>query len=234
VTCADLRDLLSAYADGQASPAQRELLDLHLERCRTCQMRLGDYRRVGALLVLLPGDAWAPEAIPSLSTRPRAGGLPALAYRGTAILVICLVMVAGAYPLRHQVEGIVHGAFFGGTLHPARSTPGQRTAAGLPPYSLAAARSTDTTGFPVAATVPGEDRGAIVVVVYRGNSQHAVLRRRMQVGRVDSLMATWADLVQVLQRRDSGSAPVDLAERPAAPSGWQRGGGLRWASLRAI
>jgi anti-sigma factor RsiW len=40
MTCAQMEELLSAYADGEATPGERRLVARHVEECRACAHRL--------------------------------------------------------------------------------------------------------------------------------------------------------------------------------------------------
>jgi hypothetical protein len=48
--CADLVELISAYADRQTMPAQTEFVEAHLACCRTCRDTLRRHREVARLL----------------------------------------------------------------------------------------------------------------------------------------------------------------------------------------
>jgi anti-sigma factor RsiW len=67
--CPDLDELLSAYADGQALPAQSEFLELHLRSCVRCQNVLHQYRLTRRLLQTALDDCWVP---PDLAGRVAA------------------------------------------------------------------------------------------------------------------------------------------------------------------
>ena len=63
MSCSELDELLSAYADGQTVPAQNEFLEAHLTACWRCQAVLQRYRRTSLLLRRSLDDRWAPPDI---------------------------------------------------------------------------------------------------------------------------------------------------------------------------
>src|SRR5262249_46134373 len=58
--CAELDELISAYADEETAPAQTEFLRLHLESCARCTAVLRRYRETRRLLAFSSDDAWTP------------------------------------------------------------------------------------------------------------------------------------------------------------------------------
>jgi anti-sigma factor RsiW len=65
--CADLAELISAYADDQTRPAQTEFLEAHLAVCLRCRATLQRYRQTARLLRLAdPADEWR---VPDLRLR---------------------------------------------------------------------------------------------------------------------------------------------------------------------
>jgi len=71
MTCADLGSLISAYADGELRPAQREVVELHLERCAICQTYLVDHQRIRQLLMAESCSDWTPDLRETLAPRLR-------------------------------------------------------------------------------------------------------------------------------------------------------------------
>jgi|GEM_PF-6815844 len=72
--CEKIRELLSAYLDGEATKKERKLIEEHLASCRLCAEELEELRRVVGLLRALPKEI-APEGF-AQKTMAR---LPALA-----------------------------------------------------------------------------------------------------------------------------------------------------------
>jgi predicted anti-sigma-YlaC factor YlaD len=64
MNCTDARDLLSASLDGEATPAERHTLDLHLEECGACRTFAADVLSVHRLVRVAPA-----AAVPDLSER---------------------------------------------------------------------------------------------------------------------------------------------------------------------
>lgn len=223
MTCADLRDLLSAYADGQASPAQRELLDLHLERCRACQARLHGLRQTRELLLRLPADGWAPPP-PRLSrTGAMARGMP-----GWCAALLVGALLGGGLTWAGQQEGrsLTGVALRRASVSSVTSTAGRPRRSTLP-------RPREPVSAPMLAplSLPAADRQALVVVVYRVDNGRPSVHRRVAVGQVDDVAQTWSALRSILAE----SGPSTEAARPA-PARQARGqqAAARWTSLRAI
>ncbi len=102
-------ELLSAYLDGQASPAERASIDAHLQQCVACQAELESLRRTVTLLQALPRVA-VPRAFTLSEAQvgvrrpdPSPGWFGGLA-RGlgavAAVLVVALVAFAVLRPER--------------------------------------------------------------------------------------------------------------------------------------
>jgi anti-sigma factor RsiW len=220
VTCGDLCELLSAYVDGEVSPAQREWLELHLERCSTCQGRLGDYRRVRALLAALPGDSWAPAPRSRAAVRrARRGGVVRL---WSVIVALALGLAAGAAGTVALRGGM--GPAARGIALPVRVGPSVRPAPGPARVSGPSAdvgermaRAVAAEALPETRSLPEQDRGAIVVLVYVGGSRRPVPDRRMTIYRVDDPVATWSALQQAVSDQTGESLPTGTAQQPASP-----------------
>jgi hypothetical protein len=70
----EIEELISAHADGELTPAQREALDLHLAACSDCQRNLAEFRLTRQQLALLadPGAlTWRPDVAQSVTERVR-------------------------------------------------------------------------------------------------------------------------------------------------------------------
>ncbi len=70
----EIEELISAHADGELSPAQKEALDLHLAACADCQRSLAEFRLTRQQLALLaePGAlTWRPDVAQSVTARVR-------------------------------------------------------------------------------------------------------------------------------------------------------------------
>jgi anti-sigma factor RsiW len=109
VSCTELDDLLSAYADGETVPAQSEFLELHLATCSRCQLVLARYRDTRRLIKSALDDRWAP---PDLSDRiacayRRSHGVPRLITVigrlsvGVAALLVITTLLLGRVGLLH-------------------------------------------------------------------------------------------------------------------------------------
>ena len=57
--CVDMDELISAYADAQATPAEAEAVERHLPGCSRCQDLLQTHRQTSHLLHLLDNDQWS-------------------------------------------------------------------------------------------------------------------------------------------------------------------------------
>jgi len=108
--CADMDELISAYADDQATPVQAEAVEGHLLVCGRCQDLLQTHRQTRHLLQLLDNDQWsAPDlrlriahalaegAQPSRKMPARVAGLAAIA----ALLILSLAAL-GTHALAPQ------------------------------------------------------------------------------------------------------------------------------------
>ncbi len=108
--CPEFDDLVSAYADGETVPAQREFLQLHLATCGRCQAALARHRNTRRLLQSALDDRWVP---PDLSERVarayrRSRGIPRLtaviarAGIGIAALLVVTSLLVGRVGLLHS------------------------------------------------------------------------------------------------------------------------------------
>jgi hypothetical protein len=70
----EIEELISAHADGELTPAQREALDLHLAACADCQRSLAEFRLTRQQLALLADPsalAWRPDVAQGVTARIR-------------------------------------------------------------------------------------------------------------------------------------------------------------------
>jgi anti-sigma factor RsiW len=110
--CADLLEWISAYADGQTTAAQTELVEAHLARCVECRAALARHRQVARLLRRTDTvDSWL---VPDLrlrvahATRGRrhlgqllAGGM------ATGVAAAMLATGAAGTPAVRQVAAVI-------------------------------------------------------------------------------------------------------------------------------
>jgi hypothetical protein len=54
MNCSDIRPLLSAYYDGEATPEEHDLVEKHLATCRDCHQVMAEYRAIGGGIRALP------------------------------------------------------------------------------------------------------------------------------------------------------------------------------------
>jgi hypothetical protein len=100
----------------------------------------------------------------------------------------------------------------------ARAAPGRARASG--PSADAGeriARAVAAEALPETRSLPEQDRGAIVVLVYIGGSRRPLPDRRMTIYRVDDPVATWSALQQALSDQAGERLPTGTAQRPASP-----------------
>jgi predicted anti-sigma-YlaC factor YlaD len=95
--CADLAELISAYADGQTVPAQTEFVEAHLLSCPRCQAVLRRHQQTRRLLHFSMHDAWTPPdmrlRVAHAYNRRRANRRPVLlggAMAGAAAVLLTL------------------------------------------------------------------------------------------------------------------------------------------------
>jgi hypothetical protein len=143
------RERLSAYLDGEVSPAERAELDAHMRDCEPCQRELAALRQTRALLrtlptPALPRDFSLPEQ-PVVAARSRAApawARPAQAIGTIAAMIGLAFLIATALPnLPHGMAGSATSASGGSAAYNA-TLPGTAPAA--------------TTASPVTATPGGE------------------------------------------------------------------------------
>src|SRR5436309_3411965 len=54
MNCSDIRPMLSAYYDGEASPEEYDLVERHLATCPDCRRVMAEYRAIGGGIRALP------------------------------------------------------------------------------------------------------------------------------------------------------------------------------------
>lgn len=84
--CAELADLLSAYADGQTTPAQTEYVEAHLAHCPRCRRVMQRHVEVRHLIRLGTDDAWTPPDLSLRVTRALQGRYPRARQRPSSFL----------------------------------------------------------------------------------------------------------------------------------------------------
>lgn len=113
-----LRESLSAYLDGELSPAQARAVESHLERCRACREELEGLRMVARTLRSLPqvdpsrSFALGPEAAdlakrPSPLRRLEVGLRLATAGLAVALAIVLVADLRGGGPGQSPQEGVM-------------------------------------------------------------------------------------------------------------------------------
>lgn len=146
------RERLSAYLDGELSPAERDELDAHLRDCEQCQRELAALRQTRALLralptPALPRDFSLPEQ-PVIAARRRAA--PAWARPAQAIGTIA-AMIGLAFLIATALPNLPHGM--------AGSATSVTSASGGSATYNSTLPGTASTASPVTAT-PGSEQSA--------------------------------------------------------------------------
>jgi hypothetical protein len=119
MTHSQIEELLGAYADGELTPAQREMVEFHLTGCVDCQRSLAKFRLTRQQLGLLAGpDAvdWQPDAVTRVTERIQRrdrwrdsgrrlvwGTVSALAIGIILIAVIWLLQRVSTMPLEEEI-----------------------------------------------------------------------------------------------------------------------------------
>ncbi len=171
--CADVREQLSAYFDGELSPEDREAMDAHLRDCAECLRELNALKQVDDAYAKL-GPAAAPEdfnarvqqAVKGGKTAefPRRRGVPHWAGPLVAVAAAATVVFTGVVLLEWQQGDRTDLA-----MAPAQSTALEKTesdatsAAGATPSgaweSFTATTPADQVGAPRADAAPDDARG---------------------------------------------------------------------------
>ena len=155
----ELQILLSAYHDGEASPAERSLVEIHLARCAECAAMLEGYRHMAGAVRALPRGEPSPElwwrvreALPTRRGRPVWLRLVPLA--STAALLLLAVTLALVFGLGRPVGPTRTGA----PAHQGeQSQPTDRLAAPAPtaPPQATGAEQAQPTTVGLGVPVPG-------------------------------------------------------------------------------
>ncbi len=95
--CADMRELLSAYADGELGYDELELVEAHLVNCDECQRVLEDYRHISKQISRLRAmpietDIMAETMAKVNSTHTRRWQPPAWQMVGIGMVLIALII----------------------------------------------------------------------------------------------------------------------------------------------
>ena len=103
MNCDELKELISAYADGELLPAQRDFIAEHLSHCADCQTVFTDYKKTGDQMSALRVTQPLPVITAAVMTRikinkilrkPRKWLRPALV---AAPIVMVLITVSSLY-----------------------------------------------------------------------------------------------------------------------------------------
>jgi hypothetical protein len=106
MNCGNLKELLSAYADGELARTQKDFIEEHLAGCADCRATLARYHETGEKLrslhtmsrsVDIKDATMSSIKVVSLTGKPRRWLRPALA-GGAAIIVICILAIIFALP----------------------------------------------------------------------------------------------------------------------------------------
>lgn len=116
--CADLAELVSAYADDQLVPAQREFIEAHLSVCSSCNGKVRRMLETRRLFQSIVDDDWTPpdmrlriaHAIQKPPTRARAvlfSGLISVAATILVLLAVVHQIVAGYSTMREATAPVL-------------------------------------------------------------------------------------------------------------------------------
>lgn len=150
-----VRESLSAYLDGELSPAQARAVESHLERCRACREELEGLRMVARALRSLPqadpsrSFALGPEAVdlaerPSPLWRLDVGLRLATAGLAVALAIVLVADLRGGGPGQSPQGGVIERM---ASLQPDTAASGAKPALGR-------GGEVDSSG-----SVEGEDAG---------------------------------------------------------------------------
>lgn len=93
MSCEDLKELLSAYADGELPRAQMEFLEEHLAACLQCQQTLAEYQAVARKIMAL-GTVPAPHNLAEATvSRVKEGRTRRLLSRALAVILPVLAIM---------------------------------------------------------------------------------------------------------------------------------------------
>ena len=97
--CAELEEWISAYADGQTTRADAEVVEAHLSGCAHCAALLRRHRRTRGLIRLTSGDSWTPpdlrlRIVHAITSEPRPKRRVAWPFGLAACLTLALLVGA--------------------------------------------------------------------------------------------------------------------------------------------
>jgi anti-sigma factor RsiW len=102
MSCSDLHEVISAYADGEATPEERAALEQHMTSCASCRDRAASVRGLKHGISRLEARARPPEAVLVRverlrfgHERPRPRVLRSTLWGGAALAGILLAFTAG-------------------------------------------------------------------------------------------------------------------------------------------
>lgn len=109
MTHTEIDELLSAYADGELTSAQREMVELHLAGCVACRQSLAEFRLTRQQLALLTdsnASHWQPDVVGRVTERiqRRRRWLDSgrrLASGAVSVLAVGIVLIAVVWLLQH-------------------------------------------------------------------------------------------------------------------------------------
>ena len=121
MTCSDLKELLSAYADGELAETQRDFVEGHLRDCGDCQATLADYRQVGQRVSSLRATGIQPEIEEGTMSRIRRDRVfegsrrwlrPVLVAAPVAVVAVAVLLLSlsGAFQSVASVFAEAHAA----------------------------------------------------------------------------------------------------------------------------
>jgi hypothetical protein len=95
------------------------------------------------------------------------------------------------------------------------------------------ARAVAAEALPATRSLPEDERGAIVVLVYLGGSHRPTADRRLDIYQVDDPVATWSALQEALRGQAAARLPTDDTAGVPQPTP-QRIRLLRWWKMRVV
>ncbi|NLF80604.1 MAG: DUF4349 domain-containing protein [Clostridia bacterium] len=105
MNCAEIRNCLNEYLDGETAPEMRHMIEEHLARCTDCREQLNRLQAVSAAFAALEPRQLPPGLMPDLQAKiagVKKENPPAKRFfrrawvRGAALVAACLVLVVGA------------------------------------------------------------------------------------------------------------------------------------------
>ncbi len=110
--CRDLKELLSAYADGELSRTQKEFLEEHLAGCADCQSTLGGYRAVNQKLKSLREVPEMPDKKDAIISKIKAESNKSIkvwlqrqpAWKVSTVAILSLALIIGLVIVKPMVD----------------------------------------------------------------------------------------------------------------------------------